>query len=170
MFPFLAQLLVSLLVSLGLLYPLKEGEKKRTLKRKGKHTSLVPSKKGYKCPVRLFPHGSLKKTLKRKGKHTKTNFFLFSLRSLLCIFYVEIEKKAFCVLPILFISFVIRFPGIKLSSQKAPLSVLSLLKRLTTKFGMVWCGSDLVKTPGIFLLIIFKRLIFLVFFSYLKKI
>ncbi len=54
------------------------------------------------------------------------------------------------VLPILFQSFVITFPGIKLSSQKAPLSVLLLLKRLTTKFGMVWCGSDLVKTPGFF--------------------
>ena len=63
------------------------------------------------------------------------------------------KKEADCVLLLLFISFLIRFPGIKLSFQKAPLSVLSLRKRLTTKFGMVWCGSDLVKTPEIFLVI-----------------
>jgi len=57
--------------------------------------------------------------------------------------------EAVSVYLFLFIRFVMIFPGIKLSFQKASLSVLSLLKRLTTKFGMVWCGSDLVKTPEI---------------------
>ena len=59
-------------------------------------------------PVRLFPHGSLKRTLKRKGKHTKTNFFLFSLRSLLFVSLIKdftLKRKGaasiFCLVSLL---------------------------------------------------------------------
>lgn len=40
------------------------------------------------------------------------------------------------------------YPGIKLSSQRAPPLVLSLLACLTTKFEMDWCWSNLARTPG----------------------
>ena len=52
-----------------------KGAQDTTLKKSREGGSILLAKKGYKCPVRLFPHGSLKKTLKRKGKHTKTNSY-----------------------------------------------------------------------------------------------
>ena len=62
--------------------------------------------------------------------------------------------------------FNIIFPGIKVFSQKASLLVLQLLKHLTTKFGMVWCGSNLVKTPG---RVYFKESIFNLLKSCIKS-
>lgn len=40
-----------------------------------------------------------------------------------------------------------KFPGIRLSFQRASPSILSPFTRFTTKFGMGWCGSTQISTP-----------------------